>query len=59
MMYLMQLLGEGYIQQHQDWQCNRAKAIKSALGDSHILITTGGESHSTSPSWHSHTDFNP
>ncbi|KZV88563.1 glycoside hydrolase [Exidia glandulosa HHB12029] len=37
-------LGEGYIQQHQDWQCNRAKAIKSALGDSHILITTGGES---------------
>jgi mannan endo-1,4-beta-mannosidase len=37
--------GEEYIQQHQYWQCDRAKTIKSELGEnSGILVTTGGES---------------
>jgi len=38
-------LGQPFIQQHQGWQCDRAKTIRAALGNNHgILITTGGES---------------
>lgn len=38
-------LGQEYIKSHQDWQCNRAKTIRSALnGNTGILVTTGGAS---------------
>jgi hypothetical protein len=38
--------GPDYIAVHTDWQCDRAKTIKSVLGDdSGILVTTGGESY--------------
>lgn len=38
-------LGQPYIQQHNQWQCDRANTIKSVLGDnSGILVMTGGES---------------
>jgi len=38
-------LGQTYIEQHTQWQCDRANTIKSTLGDnSGILVLTGGES---------------
>jgi len=38
-------LGQDFIEQHQGWQCDRAKTIKSVLGnESGIIVTTGGES---------------
>jgi len=50
-------LGQGFIQGHQSWQCDRAKTIKSALnGNTGILVTTGGESwvdESMMPDWFS------
>ncbi|KAH9846610.1 glycoside hydrolase [Lenzites betulinus] len=40
--------GQDYIQQHQQWQCDRAKTIRGQLGDnSGILVMTGGESFLT------------
>ncbi|KAI5115894.1 hypothetical protein M0805_002469 [Coniferiporia weirii] len=37
--------GQSFVEAHQSWQCDRAKAIKTALGgNSTILVTTGGES---------------
>ncbi|KAI0358966.1 glycoside hydrolase [Trametes cingulata] len=47
--------GQDYIQQHQQWQCDRAKTIRGQLGDnSGILVMTGGESfltESVQPDW--------
>jgi len=38
-------LGQDYIQNNQQWQCDRATTIKGVLGsNSGILVTTGGES---------------
>jgi len=51
------MIGKGadYIASHQYWQCGRAEAIKSVLGNnSGILVTTGGESwmdESMQPDW--------
>jgi len=51
------MIGQGapYIAAHQNWQCDRAKTIKSVLGsNSGILVTTGGESwldESMQPDW--------
>jgi len=51
------MIGKGadYISAHQSWQCDRAKTIKSVLGNSaEILVTTGGESwldESLQPTW--------
>ncbi|KAH9928591.1 glycoside hydrolase [Amylocystis lapponica] len=37
--------GQGFIQDHTSWQCDRATTVKGELGDnSGILVTTGGES---------------
>ncbi|EGN98370.1 glycoside hydrolase family 5 protein [Serpula lacrymans var. lacrymans S7.3] len=37
--------GQTYIQDHQQWQCDRASTIKGVLGsNSNILVVTGGES---------------
>ncbi|KAI0336245.1 glycoside hydrolase [Cubamyces sp. BRFM 1775] len=47
--------GQDYIQQHQQWQCDRANTIRGQLGDnSGILVMTGGESwlsESVQPDW--------
>ncbi|KAI0651460.1 glycoside hydrolase [Trametes meyenii] len=47
--------GQQYIQQHQQWQCDRAQTIRGQLGDnSGILVMTGGESfltESVQPDW--------
>ncbi|KAI0771016.1 glycoside hydrolase [Trametes elegans] len=47
--------GQDYIQQHQQWQCDRAQTIKNQLGsNSGILVMTGGKSwlsESVQPNW--------
>ncbi|KAL1952291.1 hypothetical protein VTO73DRAFT_1440 [Trametes versicolor] len=47
--------GQEYIQDHQQWQCDRAQTIRGQLGDnSGILVMTGGESfltESVQPDW--------
>merc|ERR1712137_43638 len=37
--------GQSFIESHTAWQCDRAQAIREALGEGNqILVTTGGES---------------
>ncbi|GJE87868.1 glycoside hydrolase family 5 protein [Phanerochaete sordida] len=47
--------GQDYIEQHQQWQCDRATTIKNELnGNTGIIVTTGGESwmdESVQPNW--------
>ncbi|PCH43597.1 glycoside hydrolase family 5 protein [Wolfiporia cocos MD-104 SS10] len=46
--------GQTFIQDNQQWQCDRAATIKSQLSSDNILVMTGGESwmaESVQPDW--------